>query len=197
MRKAVAALLCLLCRTVPLASSEVVFERTYDAPRPSGGSEAIVVTLTAMNEPVVVRPDTGDPARIRVFTKTNTELTVSKFEESGGYAHGIDWWVNGANQDRILYAFRRNGSEYLGSFPSGTVIELRLYRIDFFFYEAIDPLYRIVTVRDASGPSFALSPAPGAYPTVVVTVEPTDAGVGMEADPALVNHVSRSLGLDG
>jgi hypothetical protein len=189
-RKAVAALLCLLCRTVPLASSEVVFERTYVVPRPFGGLETIKVTLTVANEPVVVRPDTVAPTRIRIFTKTSTELTISKFEESGGYAHGIDWWVNGVNQDRLLYAFSKNGSADLGSFSSGTVIELRLYRIDVFFYEAIDPLYRIDTVRDASGPSFVLSPVPGAYPLVVVTVEPTDAGAGMGADPALATTYS-------
>ena len=46
MRKAAVALLCLLCRTVPLASSELIFQRTYDVARPFGSSETITVKLT-------------------------------------------------------------------------------------------------------------------------------------------------------
>ena len=189
MRKAAVGLLCLLCRTVPLASSELVFERTYDVPRPFGGSETVTVKLTTANEPVVVQPDPADPTRIRIFAKTNTALTISKYEESGGYAHGIDWWVNGDGQGRLLYSFNSNGSAALGTFPSGTTVELQLYRINVFFYEGINPLYRIVTRRDATGPAFTLSPAPGAYPSVVVTAAPTDAGVGL-GDPSLVTTFS-------
>jgi hypothetical protein len=174
---------------MPLASSEVIFERTYEVPRPLGGSEAVTVNLISSNNPVVVKTDPSDPTSISVFTRTNTTLIVAKYEESGGYAHGIDWWVNDENQDRLLYSFANNGSANLGTFPSGTEIQIRLYRIDVFFYEAIDPLYRIVTARDATGPSFALSPAPGAYPRVVVTAAPTDAGVGMD-DPGQVTMFS-------
>lgn len=189
MRKAAAALLCLLCRTIPLASSEVIFERTYTVPRLLGDPETVTVRLTTSNDPVVLRVDSDNPTRIRVYTRTSTKLTVSKHEEWGGYAHGIDWWVNGVNQDRLLYSFVNNGSTNLGTFASGTVIEIRLYRIKVFFYEAIDPLYRIVTTHDATGPSFTLSPMPGAYRSVVVTAEPTDAGVGMD-DPGLVTAYS-------
>ena len=88
-------------------------------------------------------------------------------------------------QGRLLYSFNSNGSADLGTFASGTTIELQLYRIHVFFYQAIDPLYRVETRRDATGPAFALDPAPGAYKSVVVTTMPTDLGVGM-ADPALV-----------
>jgi hypothetical protein len=195
-RKAAAALLCLLCRTMPLASSEVIFERTYQVPRPLGGSESVTVRLTTDNDPVVVRVDTGDPTSIHVFTRSTTMLTVSKHEESGGYAHGIDWWVDDENQDRLLYSFANNGSADLGTFPSGTEIRIQLYRIDVFFYEAIDPLYRIVTIRDATAPSFVISPEPGAYPRVVVTAAPTDAGVGMD-DPEQVTLFSITSAITG
>jgi hypothetical protein len=188
-RKAAAALVCLLCRTIPLASSEVIFERTYEVPRPFGGSETVRVSLVSNSSPIVVKSDPSDPTSIRVFTRTNTTLIVSKYEESGGYAHGIDWWVNDENQDRLLYSFAKDGSANLGTFPSGTEIRIRLYRIDVFIYEAIDPRYRIVTGRDAAGPVFTLSPAAGAYSNVIVTAMPTDTGVGM-GDPDLVTTFS-------
>jgi hypothetical protein len=183
-RKAAAALLCLLCRTMPLASSEVVFEHTYDVPRPFGGSETVTVSLATDNDPVVVRPESGHPTRIHVYTQSKTTLTVSKHEESGGYAHGIEWWVNDVNQDNLLYSFARNGTAKLGAFASGTVIEIRLYRVNVFFHEVIDPLYRIVTTLDATGPSIALSPEPGPYVRVSVIATPNDVGVGMD-DPGL------------
>jgi hypothetical protein len=185
-RKAAAALVCLLAWTVPPASAATVFDRTYTVARPFGGSETVSVRLATSAAPVVVRPDPGNPARISVFARTSISLTVAKYEESGGYAHGIDWWVDGEPRNRLLYAYAGNGSEALGSFPSGTTIELELYRIDVFFYEPVDPRWHIGTNRDTTGPSFTVVPAPGPCAGTTVEASPVDEGVGLGDDASAV-----------
>lgn len=188
MRKSTAALLYLLFLAIPASASEIIFQRDYVVPRPFGGSETVKVKLQARNDAIVARVALGNSDVMFVYTKTDTAITISKYEESGGYAHGITYWVNDGDGVHILYAYSHNGSVDLPAFKANTTLKIQLYRIDVFFREYIDPQYWFVTSKDSTGPTFTLTPAPGAYASATVTAAPRDAGVGMAPDLDMVTE---------
>ncbi len=144
-----------------------------------GGPEIVTLELVAKNDPVVVKPGAGNT--YIVYTKAGTALRITKEEERGGYAHGVSYWVNNGDRVDILYSNSNDGSVDL-LFKSNITLKIKLYRYVLAFRDEIEPLYTTYTKKDTTGPTFSISPTPGAYQSATVIAIPRDANVGMASD---------------
>jgi hypothetical protein len=171
---------------IPVSASEVIFHRDYVVSDSGAGEESVQVELIARNDAVVVRDAPGNPELLYVFTKTDAAITIAKYEEQGGYAHGIAYWVNDEDRVFVLYSFNKNGTYDLPAFQANTTLRIQLYRFALFIRDYIYPQYRFETIKDASGPTFGITPEPGAYTSASVLAIPSDGGVGMASDAGAV-----------
>jgi hypothetical protein len=150
-----------------------------------------------MNDTVVVKTDPGNPSIKYVSTTSDTALRITKEEAWGGYAHGVAYWLSSGVRAEVLYSNGGDGSVDLPVFKAHTTVKVQLYRIIIFFLDPIDPLYRVDTQKDTAGPTFAVTPEPGAYTGTTVSAAVSDAGVGMPADMDMVTEYNVRLASTG
>jgi hypothetical protein len=194
MKHPAAVLLCLLSLAIPASAYVTIFSRDDVVPRPFGGTETVSISVAVRNADVVVRPAPGSSTVLYVYTRTDTEITISKYEESGGYAHGIAYWVNDAGPQYILYSYSKNGAVALNGFQADTTLKIQLYRFVLIVRDYLDPQCVFVTSKDTTGPRIAISPEPGAYRSVTIVATSTDdgAGVAVDQDPVTTYEVRRT-----
>jgi hypothetical protein len=185
MKKAVAAVYFFVVLAAPLFASQIVLDLNLTLPRPLGGTENVHVTLTAMNNPAVVIDSAGVK---NVYTRTATILRITKTEESGGYAHGVSYWINDSARDDVLWGNAGDGSLTL-TLPAGAIFKLQVYRTNVVVYQTVSPQYIVPTHIDTTSPTITLSPAPGAYGNTTITATASDSGAGVDATGAVTYSV--------
>jgi len=186
------SLLCLLSLAHPASASKYVVDYYVTGSNPISGTETVHAQVLVRNGEVESRADPQDPNSVLVFTKTDAAVTVSKYEEYGGYAYGIAYRVNGGDRHFILYSFANNGSTSLGTFAAGAKLELQMYRFVLLVRHYIGPEKHCLMRHDTTGPTIALAPAPGTYRGATVVAAVTDDGAGVAGDlDAVTSHTVR------
>lgn len=186
------SLLCLLSLAYPASASKYVIDYYVTGSNPLSGTETVHAQVLVRNSEVESRVDPQDPNSVLVFTTTNAAVTVSKYEEYGGYAYGIAYRVNGGDRHFVLYSFANNGSTSLGTFAAGTTLELQMYRFVLLARHYIGPEKTCLMRHDTTGPTISLAPVPGTYQRATVAATVTDDGSGIADDlEAVISYTVR------